>query len=241
MATNNTTKARNFTFIIYPESIPQNWEECLEKLGVSMAVSPIHNLDETERKFDDMSDEEKTIIRSGRKVYKKAHYHVLYIARNPVTIESVRKKIKRVLGNQSVSHIEIVDSVENIFLYLTHESSDAIKKNKQKYDKKDIVFINDFDIDRYVTLDESQKRELKNLLLHIIRKNHLVNVIHLLDFIEVNGSEYGITNMNDVNDVVTSNASGFRLFFDANYQNGYRHNNKFIDEETGEILNNEDD
>lgn len=235
MTNNKTIKARYFTFIIYPESVPVDWEECLEKLGVSMAVSPLHNLDETERKFEDMSDEEKAVIQSGKKIYKKAHYHVLYIARNPVTIESVRNKVKRVLGNKSVSHIEIVDSVENIFLYLTHESSDAIKKNKHKYDKADLRFINDFDIDRYVTLDENQKRELKNLLLNIIRKNHLVNVVHLLNFIEVNGSDYCITNMNDVNDVVTSNASGFRLFFDANYQIGYRHNVSFIDEETGEI------
>lgn len=232
---NNMTKARYFTFIIYPESIPVDWEDCLSKLGVPMAVSPLHDLDETERKFEDMTEEEKAIISSGRKVYKKAHYHVLYIARNPVTIESVRKKIKRALGDKSVSHIEIVDSVENIYLYLTHESSDAIKKNKHKYDRKDLVFINDFDIDRYVTLDESQKRELKNLLLDIIRKKHLVNVIQLIDFIEVNGAEYGIENINDVNDVVTSNASGFRLFFDANYQNGYRHNNSLVDGETGEI------
>ena len=32
-------KARNFAFIIYPESIPENWEECLIKIGVAMAVS----------------------------------------------------------------------------------------------------------------------------------------------------------------------------------------------------------
>lgn len=234
MAIKNT-KARNFTFIIYPESIPDDWEDCLEKLGVSMAVSPLHNLDETERKFEDMTKEQQVIFNAGGKVYKKPHYHVLYIARNPVTIESVRNKIKRILGSKSLSHIEIVDYVESVFKYLTHETSDAIKKNKHKYDKADLKFINDFDIDRYVMLDENQKRELKNVLLDIIRKNHLVNVVHLFNFIEENGHEYGITNMSDVNDVVTSNSSGFRLFFDANYQIGYRHNNSFVDQETGEI------
>lgn len=234
MAIKNT-KARNFTFIIYPESIPDDWEDCLEKLGVSMAVSPLHNLDETERKFEDMTKEQQVIFNAGGKVYKKPHYHVLYIARNPVTIESVRNKIKRILGSKSLSHIEIVDYVESVFKYLTHETSDAIKKNKHKYDKANLKFINDFDIDRYVMLDENQKRELKNVLLDIIRKNHLVNVVHLFNFIEENGHEYGITNMSDVNDVVTSNSSGFRLFFDANYQIGYRHNNSFVDQETGEI------
>ncbi|WP_243419871.1 hypothetical protein [Lactobacillus helveticus] len=43
--------------------------------------------------------------------------------------------------------------------------------------------------------------------------------------------------MSDVNDVITANAGGFRLYFDANYQMGYRYNRKpKIDKETGEIL-----
>lgn len=132
----NKTKARNFAFIIYPESIPSDWIDCLSRVGVPMAISPLHDLDEKESK--NLTDEEQVIVKKGGKVYKKAHYHVLYIARNPVTIESVRNRIKRALGGNSVSHIEIVDSVDYYFQYLTHESSDAINKNKHKYDKKDI-------------------------------------------------------------------------------------------------------
>jgi hypothetical protein len=215
-------KSRNFGFIIYPDSIPENWEECLSKLDVPMAVSPLH-------------DKDKSNVEG--QMYKKPHYHVLYIAKNPVTTESIRNKVKRILGDKSVSHIEIIDSIENTFKYLTHESKSAIKKKKHKYDKQDIIYINNFDIDRYVKLDENQKRELKNLLLNIIRKEHLVNVIHLLDFIEIHGAEHGVQNMRDVNDVITANAGGFRLYFDANYQMGYRYNRKpKIDKETGEIL-----
>lgn len=232
--TKNYDKARYFSFIIYPESIPTDWRLCLEKLGVPMAVSPLHDRDE--KKDKETWDDNNDLIVNG-KHYKKPHYHVVYIAKNPVTTESVRKKIKRALGVKAVSHIEIVDSVENTFKYLTHESKDAVAKNKHKYNKADITYINDFDIDRYIVLDETQKRELKNLLLTIIRKEHLVNVIHLLDFIEVHGAEQGVQNMSDVNDVITANAGGFRLYFDANYQMGYRYHSKpKIDKETGEIL-----
>ena len=206
-------KSRYFDFLLYPDSMPNNWQACLEKLGLPMAVSPLHDCDE--KKDSKTWDDNNDLIING-KHYKKPHYHVLYIAKNPVTVESVRNKIKRSLGVKAVSHIEITDSVEHYFLYLTHESKDAIKNNKHKYNKADITYINDFDIDRYVRLDESQKRGLKNLLLNIIRKEHLVNVIHLLDFIEVHGAEYGIQNMSDVNDVITANAGGFRLYFDAN-------------------------
>lgn len=230
------TKARNFAFIIYPESIPSDWEECLSKLGVAMAVSPLHDLDETERKFEDMTDDEKILVKAGKKIYKKPHYHVLYIAKNPVTVESIRNKVKRVLGNKSVSHIEIVDSVEHYFKYLTHESSDAIKKNKHKYDKKDLVFINDFDIDRYVTLDEHQKKALKLLLLDIVVEHHLVNIIDLIGFLKIYGHEYGIQNIGDVNEIISANPGAFRLWFEGNYQCGYRTSYaQTIDSDTGEV------
>lgn len=69
-------------------------------------------------------------------IIKKPHYHVIYIARNPVTIESVRNKIKRKLGNISIAHVEILDYIKGSYEYLTHESKDAIAKNKHIYDKK---------------------------------------------------------------------------------------------------------
>ncbi len=52
-------KARYFTFLLYPESIPEDWEMKLESIGLPIAISPLHD--------KDLSDVE------GQK-YKKAHY-----------------------------------------------------------------------------------------------------------------------------------------------------------------------
>lgn len=90
----------------------------MELIGVPIAVSPLHD--------KDLSDVE------GQK-YKKAHYHVIYVSKNPVTAESVRLKIKRSLGDKSVAMVQIASTYENMYLYLTHESKDAIAKNKHKY------------------------------------------------------------------------------------------------------------
>ena len=219
MAIKNT-KARHFGFLLYPDSIPNDWKEKLESLGVSMAVSPLHDMDE---KKDKDTWNSSDVIRNG-KHYKKPHYHVIYIARNPVTIESVRNKIKRKLGNSSVAHVEILDYIKGSYEYLTHESKDAIAN------------INDFDIDRYITLDESQKRELKNLLLDIVDDYNLVNTKDLMAFIRLRGAEFGILNTNDVKDIVSTNSSAFRLWFEGNYQCGYRASYaKVLDAETGEI------
>lgn len=217
---NKTTKARHFGFLLYPESIPENWVEQLESLGVSMAVSPLHDKD-----------------KNPDGTFKKPHYHVIYIARNPVTIESIRKKIKRKLGNSSVAHIEIIDHIKGSYEYLTHESKDAKAKNKHVYDKKDILHINDFDIDRYVTLDESQKKELRNQLFDLINRCGIVNLKELDAFLDWRGQDYGITSRRDVIDVITSNGNLFRMLFDANYQNGFRPQYaRRVDAESGEMI-----
>ncbi|WP_235805203.1 Rep family protein, partial [Loigolactobacillus coryniformis] len=63
-------KARYFTFLLYPESIPTDWKRRLELIGVPIAISPLH-------------DKDKSNVEG--QIYKKAHYHVVYVTKNPVT------------------------------------------------------------------------------------------------------------------------------------------------------------
>ena len=215
-------KSRYFTFLLYPESIPDDWKSKLELIGVPIAVSPLHDKDKSTVPGQD---------------FKKPHYHVVYVAKNPVTADSVRYKIKQLLGDQSIAKVQIViRSMTSMYLYLTHESKDAIEKKKHKYNKQDITLINNFDVDRYVTLDESEKKELRQTLLEIIDKYKIVNIIELSAFIRERGNEFGIDGMRYVNEVISSTSGIFRLYFDANYQCGYRPvYSKTIDPETGEM------
>lgn len=214
-------KSRYFTFLLYPESIPKDWDILLETIGVPMAISPLH-------------DKDKNIVEGQE--YKKAHYHVIYVAKNPVTTDSVRFKIKNLLGDQSIAKVQIVSqSMENIYLYLTHESKDAIAKNKHKYDKKDIKFLNNFDIDRYITLDVEDKDEMLNDVCDLIDEHGLANIRELRRFVKKRGTEYNLPSMKIINSVLRSHTGLIRLYFDAVYQERkYRQN--YIDKDTGEIL-----
>ncbi|WP_184006862.1 replication protein [Streptococcus dysgalactiae] len=195
-------KARYFTFLLYPESIPNDWELKLEMLGVPMAISPLH-------------DKDKSDVEGQQ--YKKPHYHVLYIAKNPVTADSVRWKIKKTLGEKSLALVQVVLNVENTYLYLTHESKDAIAKKKHVYDRADIKLINNFDIDRYVTLDVEEKGELFNVVVSVIRAYMLENIFDLYDFVEENGEAYGFT-IKLVNEVIAGKTGFMKLLFDGAYQ-----------------------
>lgn len=202
-------KARYFTFLLYPESIPNDWELKLETLGVPIAVSPLH-------------DKDKSNV-EGQK-YKKPHYHVLYIAKNPVTTDSVRWKIKKLLGEKSLAMVQVVLNVENTYLYLTHESKDAIAKKKHVYDKDDIKLINNFDIDRYIVVDVETKNQVLKILLQIIRAYSIPNILDLHDFIEENGDAYGI-DMNLFLSTIEGKSSILRLYFDGAYQRSKRDKN----------------
>ncbi|MCC9884986.1 replication protein RepB [Streptococcus agalactiae] len=195
-------KARYFTFLLYPESIPNDWELKLEMLGVPMAISPLH-------------DKDKSNVEGQQ--YKKPHYHVLYIAKNPVTADSVRWKIKKTLGEKSLALVQVVLNVENTYLYLTHESKDAIAKKKHVYDRADIKLINNFDIDRYVTLDVEEKGEVFNVVVSVIRAYMLENIFDLYDFVEENGEVYGLT-IKLVNEVIAGKTGFMKLLFDGAYQ-----------------------
>lgn len=211
-------KARNFAFILYPESLPEGWKEKLETLDIPIAVSPLHDKDVRENvNVFELNDDEMDLYNKG-KLYKKPHYHLMYMSPNPVTAEGVRNKIKRKLGDKSISHIEIVDGVESYYKYLTHESKDAIKKKKYKYDKKDIVHLSNFDIDRYITLDDAQKKEMFNAITKAIRAYGLANIFDLSDFIETRGAEIGISSVDVLNDVIAPKTGLLRMYFDGAYQ-----------------------
>lgn len=213
-------KARYFTFLLYPESIPEDWEMKLESIGVPIAISPLHD--------KDLSNVE------GQK-YKKAHYHVIYVAKNPVTADSVRNRIQRTLGKKSVAMVQIVvQSMENMYLYLTHESKDAIAKNKHIYDKQDIKLLNNFDIDRYITLDVEDKDEMLNDVCDLIDEHGLANIRELRRFVRVHGAEYNLPSMKVINSVLRSHTGLIRLYFDAVYQER-KYGRGDIDRETGEI------
>ncbi|HGK0665547.1 TPA: replication protein, partial [Streptococcus pneumoniae] len=191
-------KSRYFTFLLYPDSIPVDWEMKLEAIGVPMAISPLH-------------DRDKSTVEGQQ--YKKAHYHVIYIAKNPVTADSVRWKIKQTLGDKSLAKVQIVvQSLESMYLYLTHESKDAVAKNKHKYSKKDITLINNFDIDRYITLDVEDKDDMLNDVCDMIDEHDLANMRELRRFVKLHGSEYGLPSMKIINSVLRSHTGLVRLY-----------------------------
>lgn len=197
-------KGRYFCFLLYPDSCPSNVLELLTDLGQPIAISPKHDKDVAEVNKE-----------TGEIRYKKTHRHVIYVANNNVTADSVRKKLQRTLGAQAVNMVKLCDNIGNYYKYLTHESADAIKKGKPVYDKADIILLNNFDIDRYTDLSKEAKEDILDKVCDLIEEHSLCNVIQLKRF--VRETDCGVTKRN-VMDTLQSYSGVLRLFFDGAYQ-----------------------
>lgn len=211
----NQVKSTYFTFLLYPDSIPDNWVELLESTNLQMAISPLHNKDKTEK---------KELLEQGQE-YKKEHYHVIYIAKNAITPEAVRNRIKRLLGDKSVNMVQpIATSVVNAYLYLTHESKDAIAKKKHVYDKKDIIHLNNFDVDRFEMFDVHEKRDMINSIVEIVKSLELTNIIELSEFFDneenvkrAKSIGYILPSKLKFNEIIAQNNGLLRLYFEGNF------------------------
>ena len=215
-AKQKVVKSRYFFGLLYPESLPEDWLMKLESIGQPMAISPLHDRD-----IDIDATEDSD---SGEVIYKKPHYHFIYIANNPVTENSVLNKIRRALGNdRAINKVTVpFSSLRNYYDYLSHESKDAIAKRKFVYDKADIQLLNNFDISRYDQMDVEEKTRVLMAIVTMIRYESLQNINDLWDYLEEEGYDlYDLNNLK-VLDVLKTNSSLLRLCFDGSYQKGAR-------------------
>lgn len=205
---NQKPKGTQFTFLLYPENLPDDWETRLRELDIPMAISPLHDKD----------------IDKKMGGFKKPHYHGIAMYKNPITRDGMTKRLNRALAHDGckncVPQVQfLVKGVKSTYLYLTHESDSAIEEGKHVYDSSEIKLLNNFDISRYVVLDASEKEELLRDLLKLIYKYRLVNMFQLLDYLDMlRDKGEPVPPEKDVQEVVKSNTGLLRLYFDGAYQ-----------------------
>ena len=205
---NQKPKGTQFTFLLYPENLPADWETRLRELDISMAISPLHDKD----------------IDKKMGGFKKPHYHGIAMYKNPITRDGMTKRLNRALAHDGckncVPQVQfLVKGVKSTYLYLTHESDSAIEEGKHVYDSSEIKLLNNFDISRYVVLDAHEKEELLQDLITLIRKYRFANVFQLDDYLNmlrVQGEP--APPERDVLEVIKSNTSILRMYFDGAYQ-----------------------
>lgn len=155
MAEKNVKK-RNWAFVAYPDSLPKDWKEQLQKSGVQCAISPLHD---------------KDLDPTGKP--KKPHYHIILVYGSPTTYNNVKSFTNGTLG-QSIP--QPLEQVRGYHRYLTHEDN----PEKAQYEKSEIQYINGFDIRDFVEMTKSEVNKYKCEILDFIADNGICEYADLL-------------------------------------------------------------
>lgn len=157
MAEKNVKK-RNWAFLVYPESAPDNWMQILQDTGLQCAISPLHDSD---------------LNPTGEP--KKAHYHVIACYSGPTSFNVVK-------GLTDSLHAPIPQALEQVkgyYRYLTHQDN----PEKAQYSPDDIQAVNGFNILDYSDLTRSELNAIKVQLLGIIRSMGFVEYSDFMNFL----------------------------------------------------------
>lgn len=153
MAQTKNVKSRYWTFLVYPESAPDDWEDILMGLQYCYCLH------------------DKDIDKSTGKL-KKAHIHVLLIFEGPVSYNSIKELTDRLNGPVP----QTARSLRGMIRYLIH----ADNKNKYQYKREDIVSVGmDAEIEQAFTPKKTDDEKKMDRVSTWTRVMNIVNDQHL--------------------------------------------------------------
>jgi len=156
-------KGRNWAFVMYPESMPEDWFEKLEQTGLPFAISPLHD---------------KDLNPTGEE--KKPHYHVICQYSNNTTLKNVKENVCKLVNATIPIKLE---SIKGMYRYHLHLDN----PEKHQYDDRDRIFINGFDISQVNALTKTEIDKYKREILTFIEDNDILYELRVTDFLY----EYG--------------------------------------------------
>ena len=161
-------KSKYWTFMMYKDSMPEDYREIIEKWCIPVAISPLHDKD----KWTEQDKKKNPKHKAG--TLKKAHYHVVIYYNNTTTYNKIMEMIKP-LGAE---YAETVISFKGMYEYLTHKNN----KEKAQYDEKDIQNIGFNKIEDLVGYSESEQEEIKREIINLININNFYEFKEIYDY-----------------------------------------------------------
>ena len=158
------TKKRNWAFVLYLDSAPDDWKEILKIKGLPFAVSPLHD--------KDINDDGTP---------KKPHYHIILVFGNPTTYNNVKS-----ITDELNQPIPIpLESVRGMYRYFTHKDN----PEKYQYNENDITLYNAFDVTEVLNNFEVFQclKEIQSLIceLSILEYCDLLDYLLQSDYMEL--------------------------------------------------------
>ncbi|MEK4419188.1 replication protein [Bacillus sp. FSL K6-0268] len=150
-------RTRNWTFIVYPESAPENWREIINDLHTPWIESPLHD---------------KDINPDGE--IKKPHWHVMMMFSNKKSYEQVRE-ITFQLRSPNPQKVANPKGMVRYFLHLDNPE-------KFQYSKGSLVAHCGADFAQYLAVSKGERYELIREMMEFVNANRIIEMKDLLDY-----------------------------------------------------------
>lgn len=150
-------RTRNWTFVVYPESAPQNWREIIEDVHVPWVESPLHD---------------KDVNPDGE--IKKAHWHVMVMFSSNKTYEQIREITLKLASPNP----QKVANAKGMVRYFAHMDN----PEKFQYSKNEIIAHSGAEIDTYLSATKAERYELIREMMNFINENKIIEMKDILDY-----------------------------------------------------------
>lgn len=153
-------KTRNYSSILYTESMKENFIEIMENECVQAFISPLHDKDVNE---------------DGE--IKKAHYHVMIMYDNTKTVQQAKEYFDKIGG----VGCEKIASTRGYARYLIH----ADNPNKYQYDRSDVISLCGAEYD-LITSCSMDKYQAIGQMMDFCESNNVISYSDLLMYARSN-------------------------------------------------------
>ncbi|MCX4270580.1 MAG: replication protein [Lachnospiraceae bacterium] len=144
-------RTRNWTFVAYPESVPQNWRDILDEQHIQWIESPLHD---------------KDLNADGEA--KKAHWHILVMFEGNKSFEQIKELTEQI-------HATIPQkcaSVKGLVRYMAHLDN----PEKVQYDRGAIIGHGGVDVAEYLKPTSSSRYQLIGEMMDFVRDNDIIEL-----------------------------------------------------------------
>lgn len=154
---NKVERTRNWTFIVYPESSPQNWRDVLEAYHVPWIESPLHD---------------KDVNADGE--LKKAHWHVLVMFDGVKTYEQIFEITERI----NASAPQKAANTKGLVRYMAHLDN----PEKYQYNRSLIIGHAGADVSALLEVTKKERYILIKEMIQYVSDNDITEMKDLIDY-----------------------------------------------------------
>lgn len=154
-ASTKDERTRNWTFVVYPDSAPQNWREIIDEDHIQWIESPLHDQDK------DANDE-----------MKKAHWHVLLMyggLKSYKQIEELTQRINATIPQKCAS-------TKGLVRYMVHMDN----PEKFQYSRSEIIGHGGADVAEYLKATGASRYLLIREMMDYVKENHVTEMNELI-------------------------------------------------------------